>query len=49
MSVAADSIFQSIMYRFKEFINNEYPVCSVWVSGGQFSSATGRELVASQC
>lgn len=39
----------SIYYVFKEFINNEHPVCSVWVSGGQFSSATGRELVESQC
>jgi len=49
VSVAADSIFQSIMYRSKEFINNEHPVCSVWVSGGQFISATGKELVALQC
>lgn len=48
MSVAADGIFQSIMYRSKGFINNEHPVCSVWVSGGKFSSATGRELVALQ-
>lgn len=49
VSVAARSIFQSIMYRSKEFINNKHPVWSVGVSGKRSSSATGRELVAFLC